>query len=203
MKVCTCIVGGEYMSNTTRDKIIHAAVELVNEKGYKGATTREIAEKAEVNEVTLFRHFGNKKGLIDAAIDKFSFSDILIETFKEKLIWDIEHDLKMLSRNYQQLIEDKKEVILISIKEAGSFPDLDEMLSRVPQQSKQMLESYLTEMIQKGKLKSIDVKTVANNLLFLNFGYFLMKTRINSEANDVMLDDFIENNITQYIHSIR
>lgn len=191
------------MSNTTRDKIIHAAVELVNEKGYKGATTRQIAEKAGVNEVTLFRHFGNKQGLIDAAIDKFSFGDILIETFQEKLVWDIEHDLKMLSRNYQQLIEAKKEVILISIKEAGSFPDLDEMLSRVPQQSKQMLESYLTEMIQKGRLKSIDVKTVATNLLYLNFGYFLMKTRINTGANDVMLDEFIENNITQFIHSLR
>ena len=38
----------------TRNRIIRAAIELVDEQGYKGATTRAIAERAEVNEVTLF-----------------------------------------------------------------------------------------------------------------------------------------------------
>ncbi|MGR5897480.1 TetR/AcrR family transcriptional regulator [Bacillus cereus] len=51
------------MNLSTKDRIIKATVELVNEKGYKGATTKEIAKRAGVNEVTLFRHFGNKKAL--------------------------------------------------------------------------------------------------------------------------------------------
>jgi len=33
-------------------------------QGMTETTTREIAELAEVNEVTLFRHFGNKHNLL-------------------------------------------------------------------------------------------------------------------------------------------
>ncbi|MEM5594617.1 TetR/AcrR family transcriptional regulator [Niallia circulans] len=49
--------------NSTSERIIQAFIELFRDYGYKGTTTRAIAEKAGVNEVTIFRHFGNKRGL--------------------------------------------------------------------------------------------------------------------------------------------
>lgn len=51
-----------------RDKILKAATELYAETGFRGATTRQIAQKAGVNEVTLFRHFGSKTALLHEAI---------------------------------------------------------------------------------------------------------------------------------------
>ena len=51
-----------------REKILHAATELYAESGFRGATTRQIAERAGVNEVTLFRHFGSKTALLHEAI---------------------------------------------------------------------------------------------------------------------------------------
>ena len=51
-----------------RDKILKAATELYAETGFRGATTRQIALKAGVNEVTLFRHFGSKTALLHEAI---------------------------------------------------------------------------------------------------------------------------------------
>lgn len=51
---------------TTAEKIIAAAVSVMGQKGYTAATTREIADQAGVNEVTLFRHFGSKRGLLEA-----------------------------------------------------------------------------------------------------------------------------------------
>lgn len=46
--------------------ILRAAAELFGELGYKGTTTRAIAERAGVNEVTVFRKFGSKQGLLKA-----------------------------------------------------------------------------------------------------------------------------------------
>lgn len=46
-----------------REKIIEAALDLFSEKGFHATTTRKIAQKADVNEVTLFRHFKNKAAL--------------------------------------------------------------------------------------------------------------------------------------------
>ena len=44
----------------TKIKILEATLNLMVKYGYKGATTRKIAEVAGVNEVTIFRHFKNK-----------------------------------------------------------------------------------------------------------------------------------------------
>lgn len=51
-----------------REKLLEAAARVFAETGYRGATTRRIAQEAGVNEVTLFRHFGSKAELILAAV---------------------------------------------------------------------------------------------------------------------------------------
>lgn len=51
-----------------REKILRAAGELYAETGFRGTTTRQIAQRAGVNEVTLFRHFGSKTALLHEAI---------------------------------------------------------------------------------------------------------------------------------------
>lgn len=54
--------------NPTRLRLLAAATELFAEKGYQGATTRELAKRAGVTEKTLFTHFHAKSELFVAAI---------------------------------------------------------------------------------------------------------------------------------------
>ena len=54
----------------TRDKILETSIELFAEKGFNGTTTKEIAERAEVNESLIFRHFSTKRELYGAIIEK-------------------------------------------------------------------------------------------------------------------------------------
>lgn len=49
-------------------KILGAAVRVFSEVGFRGATTRRIAQEAGVSEITLFRHFGSKGRLLQEAI---------------------------------------------------------------------------------------------------------------------------------------
>jgi AcrR family transcriptional regulator len=55
--------------NITEARIIEAAVQLFAQHGFKGTSTRDIAELANVNEATLFRHFAKKADLFWAAAD--------------------------------------------------------------------------------------------------------------------------------------
>ena len=55
-------------ATSTRDRIIQAAIQAFARDGLQGATTRAIAQEAGVNEVTLFRHFQNKEGLLAAVM---------------------------------------------------------------------------------------------------------------------------------------
>jgi AcrR family transcriptional regulator len=49
-----------------RDRILDAAKRVYAQHGFRGATTRLIANEAGVNEVTLFRTFGSKAALFEA-----------------------------------------------------------------------------------------------------------------------------------------
>lgn len=58
-------------SEHTRLRLLEAALDLLAERGYRGATTQEIARQAGVSELTLFRYFGTKEALLREALAAF------------------------------------------------------------------------------------------------------------------------------------
>jgi TetR/AcrR family transcriptional repressor of mexJK operon len=81
----------------TRERIILAARDVIARKGKRGATTREIADAAGVNEATLFRHFGNKEQLI-IAVARQACPDMEIRSLIGSLPGPIEEDLYTIAR---------------------------------------------------------------------------------------------------------
>jgi AcrR family transcriptional regulator len=55
--------------SVTEVRIVEAAAQLFARHGFKAATTREIAQLADINEVTLFRYFLRKPDLFCAAVE--------------------------------------------------------------------------------------------------------------------------------------
>ncbi len=51
-----------------QEKIVNAALKLFAEEGYKSTSTSKVAKEAGVSEGLIFRHFGNKEGLLKAII---------------------------------------------------------------------------------------------------------------------------------------
>lgn len=51
-----------------KENILNAALELFANEGYNTISTSKIAKKAGVSEGLIFRHFGSKKGLLDALV---------------------------------------------------------------------------------------------------------------------------------------
>lgn len=56
-------------SDERRAAIVQAAIELFAEKGFRGATTRELASALRVTEPVLYQHFRTKKDLYSAIIE--------------------------------------------------------------------------------------------------------------------------------------
>jgi AcrR family transcriptional regulator len=52
-----------------RTSLLDVTAQLFADHGWRGTTTRRIAEAAGVNEVTVFRHFGSKEALLREAIE--------------------------------------------------------------------------------------------------------------------------------------
>nr|QCO92765.1 UbM-tTA-Dendra2 [Cloning vector pCHX181] len=58
--------GGMASSRLDKSKVINSALELLNEVGIEGLTTRKLAQKLGVEQPTLYWHVKNKRALLDA-----------------------------------------------------------------------------------------------------------------------------------------
>ncbi len=57
------------------DRIIITTVDIIDELGIQGLTTKEIARRQEMSEATLFRHFKSKNELLLSVLDYYSKFD--------------------------------------------------------------------------------------------------------------------------------
>ncbi len=75
-----------------QEKILQSALELFAKEGYRSTSTSKVAKHAGVSEGLIFRHFGNKEGLLDAITKegeervKVIFADIVLETNPRSVI---------------------------------------------------------------------------------------------------------------------
>ena len=99
------------------DNILNVALKLFANQGYVNTSTSKIAKTAGVSEGLIFRHFGNKEGLLDAiiSIGTSSFDQYLeqmqAETNPKKVITQIiEFPLNIIKENpdYWQLTSSLK-----------------------------------------------------------------------------------------------
>ncbi|MBN2664398.1 MAG: TetR/AcrR family transcriptional regulator [Bacteroidales bacterium] len=84
-------------------KILQVALELFAKNGYSSTSTGKIAKQAGVSEGLIFRHFGNKEGLLEAVLQlgeekiKSLFAEIVFETEPKEVIKKVlELGLKMI-----------------------------------------------------------------------------------------------------------
>ncbi len=180
---------------TTSDRITVAAIELISQKGYKSATTKAIAQLANVNEVTLFRHFGNKRGLLKAIVQKFSYAPLLQQVIQEQVTWDLKDDLLLFSTEYQRYIMSIKDFVMIGMKEADLFPEINEEIANVPLLIKKEIMNYLSEMQKRGNLVDVNIEATAMALIHLNFGHFLSLARLGVNVSEITTEDQLKTNI--------
>ena len=57
------------LENNARERLLETATELFAEKGYAGASVREIVEKAGVSKPVLYYYFKSKEGLFYAILE--------------------------------------------------------------------------------------------------------------------------------------
>ncbi len=58
------------MTDKTEQKILDAALKVFSQKGFKGATTKIIAQESGFSELTLFRKFETKENLFNSVLTK-------------------------------------------------------------------------------------------------------------------------------------
>lgn len=184
-----------------KDKLLLAAIELMSEKGYNGVSTKEIALAAGVSEMTLFRKFGSKLNLLEAAVERFHYAGEMKRIFDEKLVWDLRADLSLISRTYHETMNRNRKLILLVMKDA----DLCGLGAKTQEQPRRLLElltAYFTKMREMGKLIETDAEAQAIAFMWMNYGAFISRLYGAETITSVTLDGFMDSSIELFVRGL-
>ncbi len=166
-------------TSSTRQRLLNAALELFSSQGVTETTTRQIAEQAEVNEVTLFRHFGNKHGLLLAVIEESEVFAQVGRSLAQHIAQtdNIHQTLKEYAHDQLQAVEQIPELIRSVVGESGQYPTENrQALGRGFIQANQYIAQYLEAAVQQGQLEAyLPPAKIASLLNSTLLGYAVIK----------------------------
>ena len=144
-----------------RQQIIDVAVQLFSQKGFRGTTTKEIAQAAGVNEAIIFRHFATKRDLYAAIMDRKAcapevqaIQSTLEEAMKDKDDQRVFASLAFQVLEFHERDETAMRLLLYSALEKH---ELAEMIFRNHiSRTHQQLADYVKKRIAEGAFRRVN-----------------------------------------------
>jgi len=174
-----------------RSEIMDAAINVIGKKGYRGATTKEIAAVAGMAEGTLYNYFKNKNDIImtiaEAYVSKkrdVQVSDAFesIEDFLGKLYAPLPEDTR-------EAIKKEREVMRALLPEFLSDKELGKMYyERIVTPYLEGIEGNLELLKDKGKMGDYNVKAVSRLMYGAFIGFAVLSINGDPESVDVDSD---------------
>ena len=145
-----------------RDQILRVAMSLFSNNGFRGTTTKEIANAAGVSEAMVFRHFATKEDLYAAILDHKACSGggsfdpelMAAEGIKQKDDRRVFESLALGALNYHDQDPEFQRLLLHSALEKHKLAQMffDEFVLKVYQ----FLGGYISERQHDGALIEVD-----------------------------------------------
>ncbi|MFN5838881.1 MAG: TetR/AcrR family transcriptional regulator [Pseudanabaena sp.] len=195
----------------TRQRIVNTALELFASKGITETTTRQIADFAQVNEVTLFRHFGNKHGLLLAVLQECLQKYLVLAQVGESLmVSDIssQSDLRRFLKYYIQsslrALESVPELVRSLVGEAGQYPaESRQALAQGINQVNQTIATAINDVLANSRLQyTLPPIKLANLLNTCILGYAVIT--LTSDVHTIWRDrdDFVNTLVDMFVHEV-
>ena len=170
----------------TRARILAATREIFERNGTRGTTTREVAERAGVNEATLFRHFGSKAALIGAMREDSCALEALRSTLGGLEGHDIAADIKTLSHIAAKVMAGQRALMCIALAEDAieqGAPDFNAPEWRGPHQVIALLTDYFAARVAENRITG-DPEFLARIFMGMMFQFVVARKLWGSDSND-------------------
>jgi len=159
--------------DTTRERLLEATLELISEKGYLGATTREIASLAGVSELTLFRKFGKKENLFEEMLESYTFLPQLRGLIEEIYEMPVQEGLLTIGTHALNTLRERRPLVQILLSEMSHYPqEIRRIHQLMIENLARLLEGYLEHRKGQGEVKNLDMDFTSYaflRVLFMTF----------------------------------
>lgn len=181
----------------TEQKIVDATIFLLDKEGMNGTTTKKIAKKAEVSEVTVFRKFKSKDNLLKIA--KIYYSDYFLEKISDIFTNYEDTDLESLLKNtwwkLVNFLDNNLDIIKIALDELMSSPEEEKIFSKFSDEVLKNLTNIFQEQIDKEKIRKINPSAAALTVFSViveGIIFWKFESKVSNDDTNKYLDDFLD-----------
>lgn len=173
-----------------REQIVGAATRVFAEKGFRRATTREVAREAGVSEGTIYNYFEDKDALLMAILHKLNETERRAGDFEEGLATDFRGFLGEYLRRRVSSIWEDREVFRVALSEMLVNAELRELyLRRVVEPTMRIAEEDFRSRMEQGEVRQTDaplaVRAVAGAVLGVLVLGLLGDEEVGSRSDEV------------------
>ena len=173
-----------------REQIVEAATRVFAQKGFRRATTREVARAADVSEGTIYNYFEGKDALLMAILDRLNETERRAEDFEEGMATDFPGFLKEYLRRRMSFIWENREVFRVVLSEMLVNAELRELyLRRVVEPTMRIAEENFRSRMEQGEVRETDAplatRSVAGAVLGVLVLGLLGDEEVGSRADEV------------------
>jgi TetR/AcrR family fatty acid metabolism transcriptional regulator len=173
-----------------REQIVGAATRVFAERGFRRATTREVARAAGVSEGTIYNYFEDKDALLLAILDRLNETERRAEDFEEGRATDFREFLEEYLRRRMSLIWENREVFRVVLSEMLVNAELRERyLRQVVDPTMRVAEENFRLRMEQGEVRETDaplaMRSVAGAVLGVLILGLLGDEEIHSRSDEV------------------
>ncbi len=188
---------------STKARLIEAALDLFAERGVTETTTKAVAERAQVNEVTLFRNFGNKYRLLLAVIqDSAVFAKLVHALVEQANTKDSVADfLQEYAQESLRTLNKAPDLVRSIVGEAGNYPvENRQALGKGLSEANRYVAEYLAQAIARENISSdFTPEQIVNLFNFLLIGYFVVESSTEGYTYWSDREDFLEGLVNLFL----
>lgn len=180
---------------STKERIMDAALHLFSSLGYHKTTTKHISKIAGVNEVTIFRTFGNKENLFQETTQYYVEGVDIKKEVARVINDDFKDSIQKISILYMNLCEKSEKLYKIQMNLPEDMKTFTKL--KLSKGFQEVLLPYFQEAVEKGQAQG-DPEIMTITLLNSLLGAFTVYLLSNKSFTSVELYRLVEEHASQF-----
>jgi len=150
-------------NESTRERILDAALDIFSNKGYHDTRLDEIVEESRTSKGSIYFHFPNKEKLFLALVDQFA--DLLEKRVTEAISQEAE-GMGRVQAALESVLNTfgkyRRPAKLLLVQAVGLGTVFEKKRLEINDRFARLIQTYLAEAIALGEIEPVDVEVIAH-----------------------------------------
>lgn len=184
----------------TRERIMSVALQLFSKEGYIKATTKQIAVESGVNEITLFRHFGNKENLFHETLEYYVEEMHLESEIGRLTSQDFEKSMCEIAADYLEFCKRNKNFYQIQMRLPDDMKKFVKL--KLSRGVKKELLKYFNHLKEEGMVTG-DPEIMAVTFIESILGAYTIHLLSNDTFSRIPIEELAQEHARQFVSYYR